>query len=512
MFPYDKRMAFTLVEMMITVIVLGVITAIAVPIYLNQKRSAWKAEVVSDVTTTAVEAVHVSNGIPISYTGVTNASDMTYLSRYYPSGASDTTMTGDRRITLSTGDSMIVTIKGNGSFTIRGMNDNIDGWYYQYSYDDGTGNGSWVQGSFDSTSVETVDTPSIPDKDECDNAMSTDGDTLTIGASGVVCKITIDHASSWATKYSTVHQVVIKGMVQVSSKGRMFSNSTTGMENVQTIGFDGGRISFESGFNASWFLSHMPRLNEINSSGWDVSNVSNMSHMFENDTNFNANLNDWNTGNVTDMSYMFHNVQFNGNISDWDVGRVTTMSHMFDTTKGSFGSDLYKWDTRNVTDMSYMFANSTSSNMVVGNDDAHWDTSRVTTMSHMFDGATGYNGQGLKFLDVGNVRDMSYMFRNAASFVGDGDMNYISDWNTSHVRDFSHMFDGAVKFTSMRNDNGTMRTLASWNVANATNLDGMFRNAKAFTTDISKWSLNGNASMVGFADGSGLTAGHIPSL
>ena len=40
-------------------------------------------------------------------------------------------------------------------------------------------------------------------------------------------------------------------------------------------------------------------------SNWDVSNVTDMNHMFEDATSFNQSLNKWNVSNVTNMAWMF---------------------------------------------------------------------------------------------------------------------------------------------------------------------------------------------------------------
>ena len=39
--------------------------------------------------------------------------------------------------------------------------------------------------------------------------------------------------------------------------------------------------------------------------GWDVSMITDMSHLFYNLQNFNADISSWDTSKVTDMSYMF---------------------------------------------------------------------------------------------------------------------------------------------------------------------------------------------------------------
>ena len=61
-------------------------------------------------------------------------------------------------------------------------------------------------------------------------------------------------------------------------------------------------------------------------STWDVSNVRDMSFMFDEATSFNQPLNKWDMSNVKNMRYMFYYAtSFNQPLNNWDVSNVTDM-------------------------------------------------------------------------------------------------------------------------------------------------------------------------------------------
>ena len=67
---------------------------------------------------------------------------------------------------------------------------------------------------------------------------------------------------------------------------------------------------------------------EINT--WDVSNITDFSYLFENQTNFNSDISNWDVSSGTDFSYMFSEASaFNQNIGDWDVSNGTNFHAVF---------------------------------------------------------------------------------------------------------------------------------------------------------------------------------------
>ena len=95
---------------------------------------------------------------------------------------------------------------------------------------------------------------------------------------------------------------------------------------------------------------------------WNVSNVTNMSRMFNVASAFNHPIGTWDVSNVTDMNRMFAQARsFNQNIGDWDVGSVVTMNRMFRLAR-AFRRDIGDWDVSNVTNMDRMFNDASAFN------------------------------------------------------------------------------------------------------------------------------------------------------
>ncbi len=169
----------------------------------------------------------------------------------------------------------------------------------------------------------------------------------------------------------------------------------------------------------SWYSGAKCSFNE-DISGWDVSNVTDMSDLLTG-VPFNQDISGWDVGNVRNMSGLFSgNTAFNQNIGGWNTSNVTNMSSMFADT--SFNQNIGGWNTSNVTNMNFMFNNSPF-NQNIGN----WTTSSLISTYGMFADTSSFN-QDISSWDVSNVTSMAYMFQRATSFNKN-----LSTWDVSKV-------------------------------------------------------------------------------
>jgi len=91
---------------------------------------------------------------------------------------------------------------------------------------------------------------------------------------------------------------------------------------------------------------------------WDVSNVTDMSYLFNNCASFNEPLNFWDVRKVTNMEHMFHGcASFNEPLDRWNVSNVTNMENMFHGCF-SFNQPLNRWHIQDHIDIENMFQTS----------------------------------------------------------------------------------------------------------------------------------------------------------
>ena len=155
-------------------------------------------------------------------------------------------------------------------------------------------------------------------------------------------------------------------------------------------------------------------------------------------------------------------------IDQWGDVRWESMNGAFRGASNMIYNATDVPDLSGVRDVSSMFRNAAS----FDGDLSAWDVSGVTDMHSMFRGAASFDGD-LSAWDVSGVTNMHSMFRGAASFDGD-----LSAWNVSGVTYMYNMFRDAASFDS---------DLSAWNVSDVINMHSMFTDATAFRQNLGNW-------------------------
>ena len=262
---------------------------------------------------------------------------------------------------------------------------------------------------------------------------------------------------------------------------------------------------------------------EINT--WDTSQVTDMSELFKNKTNFNSNISNWDVSNVTSMYRMFYYAEnFNQDIGNWTIVGNVNMREMFANAR-VFNKPLANWERTHSTGTTtitvtvdgsnkyvlngntavkpvlqvghtYIFDVSDNSNsnhpLVFHSDESGTVFNNVTTSGQAGQqGATvtfepqqtgdvylycanhGY-GMGSYYNTItvtsssstlASVTDMYGMFRGASDFNQD-----ISQWDVSQVTTVERMFQNAINFN---------QPLQYWDTTSVTNYDNKFQGATA---------------------------------
>ena len=95
-------------------------------------------------------------------------------------------------------------------------------------------------------------------------------------------------------------------------------------------------------------------------STWDVSQVTDMSYLFKDKTDFNDDISNWDVSNVTNMNFMFNEASsFNQDISSWCVTNISSEPSEFSPNSPLSGSNKPAWGTCPIAPIAFALSTNT---------------------------------------------------------------------------------------------------------------------------------------------------------
>lgn len=133
---------FTLIELLVVVIIIGILAAVAIPVFLNMREGAWKSSVESDVKNAVISIETAAAGNNGKVNGLAPSTEQS--TSFDITGAA--TASTNAKVVVSPDNKLTITFPAAGATTqtykVKGTNSNVAGT--AYTYDSSTGKGTWA--------------------------------------------------------------------------------------------------------------------------------------------------------------------------------------------------------------------------------------------------------------------------------------------------------------------------------------------------------------------------------
>lgn len=130
----DNEDGFTLIELLVVIIIIGILAAIAIPVFLSQRSKGYEASMKSDLRTAAqeVESQNVDNQ---DYTKTTFGTGAPAVAGTSSVSGSAQTVGTNTKVTLSAGNSILWVGSTTTSFCLKATSSKATAatWYYSSS-------------------------------------------------------------------------------------------------------------------------------------------------------------------------------------------------------------------------------------------------------------------------------------------------------------------------------------------------------------------------------------------
>ena len=212
----------------------------------------------------------------------------------------------------------------------------------------------------------------------------------------------------------------------------------------------------------------------------DTSSVTNMNSMFEGCYNLNGflDLSSWDTKNVIDMGEIFWSCySLTGlNLNGWNTSKVTKMYSMFSSCTWLEELNLSGWDFRWLDHSSYLFYQISSASTPLKRLNMA-NTKFAWSMEKVFYDLRNLEKLELDWVDTSNVTDMRSMFYDCKNLV---EIKWLDSLDTSNVTDIGSMFYNCSGLTNL--------DLSSFDTSHVTDMTSMFYNCTNLETIyVSTW-------------------------